>query len=153
MTLGCGAVAGNITSDNVGPLHLINIKRLAYAVRQPQEAFEMPLDYNAAPGCARRVARRRPHRPQCRGRRRRAVSGVPRNRGAAPASSAPPRAVRSGRSGRRLPWSRMLWTGIWRRRRAPSCGVAGGRVFRDAECHGPSGGPLPGPARRFRTQD
>jgi acetaldehyde dehydrogenase (acetylating) len=50
MTLGCGAVAGNITSDNVGPQNLINIKRLAYTVRQPQEAFEMPIDYNAAPG-------------------------------------------------------------------------------------------------------
>src|SRR3954452_8771654 len=49
MTLGCGAVAGNITSDNVGPLHLINIKRLAYVVRKPEEAFEMPLDYDAAP--------------------------------------------------------------------------------------------------------
>jgi acetaldehyde dehydrogenase (acetylating) len=32
MTLGCGAVAGNSTSDNLSPLHLINIKRLAYAV-------------------------------------------------------------------------------------------------------------------------
>jgi len=50
MTLGCGAVAGNITSDNVGPQNLINIKRLAYTARQPQEAFEMPIDYNAAPG-------------------------------------------------------------------------------------------------------
>ena len=50
MTLGCGAVAGNITSDNVGPQHLINIKRLAYVVRKPEEAFEMPLDYHAAPG-------------------------------------------------------------------------------------------------------
>jgi len=49
MTLGCGAVAGNITSDNVGPQHLINIKRLAYVTRKPEEAFEMPLDYNAAP--------------------------------------------------------------------------------------------------------
>jgi len=49
MTLGCGAVAGNITSDNVGPQHLINIKRLAYVVRKPEEAFEMPLDYNLAP--------------------------------------------------------------------------------------------------------
>jgi hypothetical protein len=49
MTLGCGAVAGNITSDNIGPLHLMNIKRLAYTVRQPEEAFEMPLDYHAAP--------------------------------------------------------------------------------------------------------
>jgi hypothetical protein len=48
MTLGCGAVAGNITSDNVGPQHLINIKRLAYVVRKPEEAFQMPLDYNAA---------------------------------------------------------------------------------------------------------
>ena len=50
MTMGCGAVAGNITSDNIGPQNLINIKRLAYTVRQPQEAFEMPIDYNAAPG-------------------------------------------------------------------------------------------------------
>ncbi len=49
MTLGCGAVAGNSTSDNVSPLHLINIKRLAYVVRKPEEAFEMPLDYHAAP--------------------------------------------------------------------------------------------------------
>jgi len=42
MTLGCGALAGNITSDNIGPLHLINIKRIAHAVRKPEEAFEMP---------------------------------------------------------------------------------------------------------------
>jgi acetaldehyde dehydrogenase (acetylating) len=49
MTLGCGAVAGNITSDNVGPQHLINIKRLAYVTRKPEEAFEMPLDINQAP--------------------------------------------------------------------------------------------------------
>ena len=33
MTLGCGAAAGNATSDNIGPLHLINVKRLAYEVR------------------------------------------------------------------------------------------------------------------------
>ncbi len=52
MTLGCGAVAGNITSDNVGPQHLINIKRLAYVVRKPEEAFEMPLDINAAAAAA-----------------------------------------------------------------------------------------------------
>jgi acetaldehyde dehydrogenase (acetylating) len=48
MTLGCGAMAGNSTSDNVGPLHLINVKRLAYTVRTPEEAFEMPLDYDKA---------------------------------------------------------------------------------------------------------
>src|SRR5208283_46655 len=49
MTLGCGAIAGNITSDNVGPLHLINVKRLAYVVRKPEEAFEMPMDIRQAP--------------------------------------------------------------------------------------------------------
>jgi acetaldehyde dehydrogenase (acetylating) len=43
MTLGCGAAAGNITSDNVGPQHLYNIKRLAYAVRTAAEAFETPV--------------------------------------------------------------------------------------------------------------
>ena len=40
MTLGCGAIAGNITGDNVGPLHLINIKRVAYKVRDVEAAFE-----------------------------------------------------------------------------------------------------------------
>ncbi len=30
MTLGCGAVGGNITSDNIGPLHLVNLRRVAY---------------------------------------------------------------------------------------------------------------------------
>jgi acetaldehyde dehydrogenase (acetylating) len=42
MTLGCGAMAGNITGDNVGPHHLVNIKRIAYAVRTPEEAVTVP---------------------------------------------------------------------------------------------------------------
>jgi acetaldehyde dehydrogenase (acetylating) len=33
MTLGCGGYGGNITSDNITPRHLLNIKRLAYEVR------------------------------------------------------------------------------------------------------------------------
>ncbi|MDP8982681.1 MAG: aldehyde dehydrogenase family protein [Acidobacteriota bacterium] len=33
MTLGCGAMAGNSTGDNISPLHLINVKRLAWGVR------------------------------------------------------------------------------------------------------------------------
>jgi acetaldehyde dehydrogenase (acetylating) len=37
MSLGCGAYAGNITSDNITPLHLINIKRLAYERRPARE--------------------------------------------------------------------------------------------------------------------
>jgi acetaldehyde dehydrogenase (acetylating) len=32
MTLGCGGYGGNITSDNITPRHLLNIKRLAYEV-------------------------------------------------------------------------------------------------------------------------
>jgi len=31
LTLGCGTKGGNITSDNVGPQHLINRKRLAFS--------------------------------------------------------------------------------------------------------------------------
>src|SRR5687768_5374576 len=30
MTLGCGGYGGNITSDNISPRHLINVKRVAY---------------------------------------------------------------------------------------------------------------------------
>lgn len=33
LTLGCGGWGGNITSDNITPRHLLNIKRLAYEVR------------------------------------------------------------------------------------------------------------------------
>ena len=33
MTLGCGGFGGNITSDNITPRHLLNIKRLAYEIR------------------------------------------------------------------------------------------------------------------------
>ncbi len=33
MTLGCGSPGGNITSDNIGPQHLINIKRVAWESR------------------------------------------------------------------------------------------------------------------------
>mgnify|MGYP000080997995 CR=1 FL=1 len=33
MTLGCGGWGGNITSDNITPRHLLNVKRLAYELR------------------------------------------------------------------------------------------------------------------------
>jgi acetaldehyde dehydrogenase (acetylating) len=42
MTLGCGAQGNNITSDNISPLHLINLKRVAYGVRDVEEAPVMP---------------------------------------------------------------------------------------------------------------
>lgn len=34
LTLGCGAVGGSATSDNVSPLNLFNIRRAAYGVRE-----------------------------------------------------------------------------------------------------------------------
>ena len=33
MTLGCGGWGGNITSDNISPKHLLNVKRLAHELR------------------------------------------------------------------------------------------------------------------------
>ncbi|MDR1465622.1 MAG: acetaldehyde dehydrogenase (acetylating) [Oscillospiraceae bacterium] len=37
LTLGCGAVGGSATSDNVGPRHLTNIRRVAYGRRELRE--------------------------------------------------------------------------------------------------------------------
>ncbi len=34
LTLGCGAYGGNMTSDNITARHLINIKRIAYGIRE-----------------------------------------------------------------------------------------------------------------------
>jgi acetaldehyde dehydrogenase (acetylating) len=38
MTLGCGSWGGNVTSDNVSPLHLMDIKRVAFETRPVQSA-------------------------------------------------------------------------------------------------------------------
>jgi hypothetical protein len=43
MTLGCGSHGGNITSDNIGPQHLMNIKRVAWESR-PVEHRTIPAD-------------------------------------------------------------------------------------------------------------
>jgi hypothetical protein len=50
MTLGCGGYGGNITSDNISPRHLLNIKRLAYEVAPVANRFE-----NAGSAVADRV--------------------------------------------------------------------------------------------------
>lgn len=42
-TLGCGTWGGSATSDNVTPLHLINIKRVAYGIKECQELPTEPL--------------------------------------------------------------------------------------------------------------
>ena len=33
MTLGCGSWGGNVTSDNVSPVHLLDIKRVAFETK------------------------------------------------------------------------------------------------------------------------
>lgn len=37
LTLGCGAVGGSATSDNITPLNLINIRRVAYGIKELEE--------------------------------------------------------------------------------------------------------------------
>ena len=63
MTLGCGGFGGNITSDNITPRHLLNIKRLAYEIRpadtpagrRPQAPRSLP-DRRRCPAATGRAA-------------------------------------------------------------------------------------------------
>jgi len=57
MTLGCGGWGGNITSDNIGPRHLLNIKRLAY------ETSPAPVRKDVAPAAAASTAPPLPQAP------------------------------------------------------------------------------------------
>ena len=49
MTLGCGGHGGNITSDNISPRHLLNIKRLAYEIAPAASRFERSSASSASP--------------------------------------------------------------------------------------------------------
>ncbi len=49
MTLGCGAPGGNITSDNIGPQHLMNVKRIAWESRGVEHRT-VPADQRMAGG-------------------------------------------------------------------------------------------------------
>ena len=52
MTLGCGGWGGNITSDNISPRHLLNIKRLAYEINAGRRCGNLevsPADSTRAP--------------------------------------------------------------------------------------------------------
>ena len=65
MTLGCGGFGGNITSDNISPMHQLNIKRLAYGIRpatlQRRDARPQPhsAEAVAAPAIEPRTLARR----------------------------------------------------------------------------------------------
>lgn len=54
LTLGCGAVGGSATSDNITPLNLMNIRRVAWGVRELEElrtsfSQELGTGYTATP--------------------------------------------------------------------------------------------------------
>jgi acetaldehyde dehydrogenase (acetylating) len=52
MTLGCGSPGGNITSDNIGPMHLLNVKRIAWESRPVEHrtiSADQRLSGSAAP--------------------------------------------------------------------------------------------------------
>jgi acetaldehyde dehydrogenase (acetylating) len=58
MTLGCGSPGGNITSDNIGPQHLMNVKRVAWESRAVEHRT-IPADQRLA-GSATAIAAPRP---------------------------------------------------------------------------------------------
>ncbi|MEO6725218.1 MAG: aldehyde dehydrogenase family protein, partial [Blastocatellia bacterium] len=47
MTLGCGSWGGNVTSDNISPLHLMDIKRVAFETKPVTSAPVQPATVNA----------------------------------------------------------------------------------------------------------
>ncbi|MFZ0038665.1 MAG: aldehyde dehydrogenase family protein [Candidatus Acidiferrales bacterium] len=59
MTLGCGAAGGNITSDNIGPMHLMNLKRIAWESR-PVEHRTVPAEQRLAGGTIAEPVQRAP---------------------------------------------------------------------------------------------
>jgi acetaldehyde dehydrogenase (acetylating) len=56
MTLGCGALGGNITSDNIGPQHLMNLRRVAWESRAVEHRTVSAADRMGAPKSADPVA-------------------------------------------------------------------------------------------------
>ena len=52
LTLGCGAVGHNSTSDNVGPLNLINVRRVAYGIRELEDLRPGNIEGGSASCCS-----------------------------------------------------------------------------------------------------
>ena len=64
MTLGCGGYGGNITSDNISPRHLLNVKRLAYELSAVANRFEAAVPAAAHTGTQLPAASNRPQPPR-----------------------------------------------------------------------------------------
>jgi acetaldehyde dehydrogenase (acetylating) len=98
MTLGCGGFGGNITSDNISPKHLINVKRVAYELRPaqmskapevPRATVEQPVP--GVPGLPRAPGKPRPDPIPADALTTR-IDGFLASRGLAPQVSKPPQA-------------------------------------------------------------
>lgn len=100
LTLGCGGHGGNITSDNITPRHLLNLKRLAYELRPRGSVRPAPAPAPAGEGVSADLMRKAVAR----------AAGGPAAGPSAPAPPAgPPEAFiceddvrRAARDGRRL---------------------------------------------------
>jgi acetaldehyde dehydrogenase (acetylating) len=57
MTLGCGSWGGNVTSDNVSPIHLLDIKRVAFETKPVNAASAAKRDVDARPAARRTIPR------------------------------------------------------------------------------------------------
>ena len=57
MTLGCGSWGGNVTSDNVSPIHLMDIKRVAFETKPVNKSSEAPSKAAAAQPSRKTVSR------------------------------------------------------------------------------------------------
>ena len=79
MTLGCGGYGGNITSDNISPRHLLNIKRLAYEITPAVVRKEPAGAADRGPAVAESTSRRGARRSGGRaaGQADRPVPGLP----------------------------------------------------------------------------
>ena len=86
MTLGCGALGNNITSDNITPLHLIDRKRVAFETRPATDERAVPLQPLLRPADGIEEAARRFVAQKL-------GSAAPSQRAGANANATPPRPV------------------------------------------------------------
>ena len=64
MTLGCGSWGGNVTSDNISPIHLMDIKRVAFETRPVNSASAISASPKPIPTVAQSPANKRPDREE-----------------------------------------------------------------------------------------
>jgi acetaldehyde dehydrogenase (acetylating) len=101
MTLGCGGFGGNITSDNISPRHLINIKRVAYELRPASGGRAAPAVSSAPTASAARPAAPRRGSPLDAGTLATRIEGFLAARGIHQDTALVVRAERPGASGGR----------------------------------------------------